>query len=186
MRGTALLTLAALAGVTACDDGFGPFNWDSTPDTIAVYSLARQELLGLPSAIDLASGIVQAVRVEVPGASGAWDVALTEEGGQFVLLPAGAISGIGLRPGIAVIEGQAFEDVVRAPRDTAAYSRTEPVPVRTDVVYVIRSGRRAGTSCVYYAKATATAVDADAGRVELQVVRNPLCSDRFLVPPDER
>jgi len=176
--------LAAFAGVTGCDDDFGPFPWDATPDTLAVYSLAREELHGLPAAIDFVS--VQVVRVDQPGASGLWDVALSELDGEFVLLPAGAVSGIGLRPGIAVIEDQAFEDVVRAPRDTAAYTRTEPVPVRTDVVYVIRTGRRTGSSCSYFAKAEVVTADADAGRVEIQVVRNINCNDRDLVPPDER
>ncbi len=184
MRGTALLMLAALAGVTGCDDDLGPFLWDSTPELVSVYSLARDELHGLPAAIDFTT--VRAIRVDLPGASGLWDVALSEVDGEFVLLPAGAISGIGLRPGIAVIEDQPFEDVLRAPRDTAAYTRTEPVPVRTDVVYVVRTGRRAGSGCVYFGKAQVATVDRDAGRVDVRIVQNPYCNDRFLVPPDER
>jgi len=186
VRGKALLTLAALASATGCDDGFGPFDWNSTPDTVAVYSLARDELLGLPSALDFARGRVQLIRVDLPGASGLWDVALREVDGEFVLLPAGVVGGIGIRPGIAVVEDQAFEDVLRAPRDTAAYTRAEPVQVRTDAVYVIRSGRRAGTSCIYFAKAEVVAVDADEGRVDIRVVQNPYCNDRFLIPPSER
>jgi len=176
--------LAALAGVAGCDDDFGPFPWDSTPTVVSVYSLAREDLHGLPAAIDFLS--VSAIRVDLPGASGTWDVALSEIDGEFVLLPAGVISGIGMRPGIAVIEDQAFEDVLRAPRDTTAYTRTEPVPVRTDVVYVIRTGRRAGSACVFYGKAEVVAVDENAGRVDISIVQNPLCNDRYLVPPDER
>lgn len=188
MRATALFTLAALAGVAACDDDLGPLNWDSLPDTVAIYSLARPELLGLPSALNVASvnARVEVVRVELPGATGLWDVALSEEGGGFVLLPAGAVQGVTVRPGIAVVEGEAFEDVLRAPGDTAAYTRSAPVPVRTDVVYVIRSGQRPTSACVYYAKARAVALDASAGRLEIEVVRNPYCRDRYLVPPDER
>jgi len=184
LRGTAVLLLAALAGVAGCDDDFGPFPWDSTPITVSVYSLAREELHGLPAAIDFTT--VQAMRVDLPGASGLWDIALSEVDGEFVWLPAGAISGIGLRPGIAVIENQAFEDVIRAPRDTAAYTWTEPVPVRTDVVYVIRAGRRTGSACVFYGKAEVVTVDDEAGRVDLSIVQNPVCNDRYLVPPDER
>jgi len=178
--------LAALVGVAGCDDDIGPFLWDGTPRTVSVYSLAREELHGLPAAIDFTTS--QAIRVDLPGASGSWDVALSEIDGEFVLLPAGSIPGIGLRPGIAVIEDQAFEDVVRAPRDTAAYTWTEPVPVRTDVVYVIRTGRRPGLLCAfyYYAKAEVTTIDRDAGRVDMRVVQNPYCNDRSLVPPDER
>jgi len=185
VRGTtAVLALAALVGVAGCDDEIGPWPWDSTPVTVSVYSLAREELHGLPAAVDFRE--VQAIRVDLPGASGTWDVALSEVDGEVVLLPAGAISGIGLRPGIAVIEDQPFEDVVRAPRDTAAYAWTEPVPVRTDVVYVVRADRRLTFGCVYYGKAEVVTADRDAGRVDLRIVQNPICNDRFLVPPDER
>lgn len=184
MRITALLALAAITSAAACDDGFGPLNWDATPDTLAVYSLARSELRGLPSAIDLYN--LQSLRVEVPGVTGLWDVAFSEEGGQFILLPPSWFPGVSSRAGIAVIEDQSFEEVMRAPADSAAYSITEPVPVRMDAVYVFRTGRRPTSSCIYYAKATAVALDAEAGRLEMQVVRNPVCADRYLVPPDQR
>lgn len=184
MRITALLALAAITGAAACDDGFGPINWLATPDTLAVYSLARSELRGLPSAIDLYN--LQSVRIEVPGMTGLWDVAFSEEGGQFVLLPPSWFPGVSSRAGIAVIEGQSFEEVIRAPADSASYSITEPVPVRTDVVYVFRTGRRPLSSCIYFAKATAVALDEEAGRLEMQIVRNPVCADRYLVPPDQR
>jgi hypothetical protein len=184
VRITALLALAGITTVAACDDGLGPEFWIDTPVTITVYSLARSELRGLPSAIDVFE--LEPRRVDVAGMTGFWDVAFSEENGQFVLLPPSWFPGVSSVAGIAVIEDQSFDEVIRAPGDSAAYSITDPVPVRTDVVYVFRSGRRVLSSCVWYAKAMAVALDEEAGRLEMEIVRNPLCGDRYLVPPDKR
>jgi len=183
VRATALALVAAAGLAAACDDGFGPIRWEATPDTATLYSLARPELLGLPSAYDFVN--LLPVRVESPGATGQWDVALTEEAGTLALLPAGAVGTLPARAGIAVMRGRPFEAVDRAPGDTAAYERRRPVPVETGVVYVVRTAPRISSGCTYFAKVQPLVVDAVAGLFRFVVVRNPLCNDRALVPPED-
>jgi hypothetical protein len=178
-----ILVLAA-AGA-ACDDSLGPRTWDATPDTAVLYSLSRVELLGRPSAYDF----VQLVRVaiEEPGATGAWDIALGEEGDAFVVIPSSAFPGISSRAGVGETTNQTLAELTRAPGDSASYSQ-RPVRVRQGAVYVVRTRREqcigfgAG---VRYAKFQVISIDPAAGTVRIAAVRNPYCNDRALVPPDE-
>jgi hypothetical protein len=77
--------------------------------------------------------------------------------------------------------------VREAPGDTSAYSRAE-VPLNEGAIYILRS-RRASCftfgSGVYYAKLKALEVEAAAGTFRFEVVRNPNCNDRALIPPEE-
>lgn len=182
-----LAAAAAAAGATACgDDLSGPRNWQVTVDTVALYSLARPELQGLPAALDFVASGGRPVVVEALGATGNWDIALSERGGEFVLLPPAAVAGVPeTTAAIAVIRDEAFAELARAPSDSAAYVHDAPVPLESGPVYVVRSHQNPNLgSCVYFAKVQLVDTDPSAGVARLRYTRNPLCNDRALVPPD--
>ena len=182
--GAILATLGVLTvGVAACDDDPFAFNWDPTPDTVLLYSLARPEL-NLVSAFAFFSRLP--VRVEAAGSSGAWDAAVDTRGGEIVLLPPGALGVIGAAR-ITTLEGMTLDDVRRAPSDTLVYEAEDPVPVSMGNVYVVRTNRSVGgfgTSCVYYAKLAPVEIDAAAGFLRFEFVTNPVCNSQDLVPPN--
>jgi hypothetical protein len=184
LRRTTLLLLVAFTA--ACDDDLGPLNWNATPDTTLIYSASRPVLQGLPSAFDFINLV--RVNIEHASATGAWDVALGEQNGAFVLVPASAIGGITSRAAVARVTGTDLAAVLEAPRDTADFDST-PIVIEEGAIYVVRT-RRAfctefGTEGVRYAKLQAIDVDPGAGTFRFAVVRNPFCNDRALVPPDE-
>jgi hypothetical protein len=186
LRSLRILPLAAVFMLAACDDPFGPQLWNANPRELTLYSASRVEYTGMVSALDLASDPVAAIAIEAPGATGNWDVVLVDQGGTLALAPAGYFSGVSARSAIATIQNRAFIDVTEAPRDTAAYSQA-PVPLRTDVVYVIRSRRAAcGFTAGYrYAKVQPIEIDQQRGIFRFAIVRNPYCDDRALVPPQD-
>lgn len=170
----------------ACGDSTGPAFWDASPDTLLMYSASVPEYIGLRSALDVIASPVRAVPIEASGATGQWDVALVHDGGSLALVAASAFEGISSRAAVAVIEDAAFDDVDRAPSDTAAYS-SQPVPLRSNVVYIIRSRR---SSCGFtngfrYAKLKPIDIDHAAGTFRFSIVRNPFCDDRSFVPPED-
>jgi hypothetical protein len=177
-----LLALGTLA-IAACDNGIGPAFWDPTPDSTAVYSLSRPELIGQPSAYDFVS--LRRVVIEAAGETGQWDVALAEQSGDFVLVPSGNFTGISSRAGLAP-STLSFTALTEAPGDTAAYTGL-PVPIEAGQVFAVRSRR---TGCpgfgtgVNYGKLVILSIDAAVGIVRLAAVRNPYCNDRKLVPPE--
>ncbi len=175
----ALLPIAA----SACGDDPFSFDWDHVPDTVVLYSMAREEP-NLPTGFSFFTGAV--VRIEAPNAVGTWDVALDTRDGGLVLLPPGAL-GVESRARIAALEGLALEDLREAPSDTSVYEATEPVPVTPGTIYVVRTHQRLGsfgTRCVYYAKAEAVDIDVEGGRLTFRYIENPVCNDRNLVPPE--
>lgn len=178
-----VLMAAAVLSTAACDDGFGPLAWPAIPDTAALFSLSRLDYLGMPGAYDVLGQTP--VIVEAQNRFEQWDVALTETDAGLQLLPAGAVTGFSIRPGIAIDSVDTFENVAVAPRDTAAYTTDGPVAVRTDVVYVIRTRRDAFQRCFHYGKLEILEMDPAEGTVRLRSVVNPFCSDRALIPPDE-
>lgn len=174
--------VAAMVATGACgDDPFGSRNWEVSPDTASIFSLARPEL-GIASGFDFVDGLP--VRIEAPGATGRWDVALDTEGGSLVLLPPGAL-GVDSRARIGILEDTSFAAVREAPGDTAAYSGPDPVPVRMDAVYIVRTHQRPGfgRTCLQYAKFVPLEVDAELGLLRFEWEANPFCNDRALVPP---
>ena len=184
-RWPALLALVAAVGmgVAACGDDPFAFNWSDVPDTVLLYSMARPEL-NLESGFAFRSGV--RVRVEAAGATGTWDAAVDTRDGQIVLLPPGAL-GVTSTARIAQIEGVTLEDVREAPADTLVYVAAAPVPVRPNVIYVVKTNRSTGsfgTRCVYYAKVEAVAIDPAGGTLRFRYVTNPVCNSRDLVPPD--
>lgn len=179
-RATPALLLPALAA--GCGDDLGPGRWEAAVDTVSLYSLARADLQGLPAAFDFVG--LRLVVVEAVGATGVWDLGISERDGEFVLLPPGALPGVAVSAAIAVLEGEAFEELARAPADTADYTTDEALPLETDRVYVVRSHLNPNLgACVYFAKVEVTAVDPTIGRVAVRYTRNPFCNDRRLVPP---
>lgn len=173
-----VLTLAA------CDDDPFAIRWEVAPDTVLLYSLARPEL-GLPSAFNFNQR--RLIRVEDPGATGSWDLALDTEGGELVLLVPGAM-GIESRARITQLEGMTFEEVRKAPADTAAYISDVPVPVELGPIYVVQTGESRGSFgrlCVYYAKMEALEVDLELGTLQFVYDSSPVCNDRDLVPPED-
>lgn len=179
------LPLIAVA-LGACGDSTGPAFWDATPVVLLLYSASVPEYIGYRSALDVVSSPVQAVPIETAGATGQWDVALVHDGGSLALVAASGFEGLSSRAAVAEIEGAVFADVDRAPSDTAAYS-TEPVPLRSNAVYIIRSRRGSCgfTSGYRYAKLQPLSIDVAAGTFRFSIVRNPYCDDRSFVPPED-
>ncbi|MGH7552655.1 MAG: hypothetical protein ACREMQ_06460 [Longimicrobiales bacterium] len=186
MRFIRFFAIPLVIAAGGCDDGIGPAFWDSTPDSVTLFSISRADLIGLPSAYDVIQ--LRPVTVENPAATGTWDFALAEQNGQFVMVPAGSFGGITSRAGIATLGPGSLDAVTEAPRDTARFS-TAPVPIATGSIYVLRSRREGcgafGGTGVRYAKLHAVAVDAATGTFRFAVVRNPYCNDRALVPPED-
>ena len=177
------LTAAVLMGGTACSGDPFAFNWDDTPDTVLLYSLARPEL-NLVSAFNFLQGIP--VRVERATATGSWDAAVDTDGEQIVLLAPGAFGVTGAAR-IATLEGLSYEDVTRAPKDTLVFTADQRVPVRMGNIYVVKTNRSLGSfgnSCVYYAKLQPIDIDAAGGTLTFRYVTNPVCNSPDLVPPN--
>lgn len=174
---------ALLMGTSACNDDPFAFNWSDRPDTVLLYSLARPEL-------NLESGFAflqaRRVRVEAANATGSWDVAVDTRGGDLVFVPPGAL-GVVSTARITTFEGMALDDITEAPSDTLVYVADQVVPVRRGNVYVVKTNRATGSfgsSCVYYAKVEAVAIDVAGGTLTFRHVTNPICNNRDLVPPN--
>jgi hypothetical protein len=179
----AALAAALAVSLTACGDDPFSFDWDDAPDTAQIYSLARPEL-NIPTAFSFFDGLAYAV--EVPNASGRWDLALDTQGGQLVLLPPGAL-GISARARVAPIPGVTYADVTQAPADTLLYEGDDPVPVEMGTVYVIRTNQRQGSfgsACTYYGKMEPVDFDVAGGSLTFRYVTSPICNSRDLVPPE--
>lgn len=174
--------------LVACDDGIGPLVWSATPDTFTIFSVSRPELLGRPAALDLAGTVVRTVVVESAAEAGTWDIALAENAAGFVMLPASVIPQLDTRVGIATMAETTLDAVAEAPGDTARYER-QAVAIQPGRVYVIRTRRDLcggfGGTGVRYAKLKAISLDETTGSFRFEVVRNPFCNDRRLIPPDD-
>ena len=179
-----LLALVVLSvGLSSCGDDPFVFPWTSRPDTVLLYSLARPEL-NLEAAYDFHNKL--RIRVEAANATGSWDVALDTREGQLVLLPPGAL-GITSKASVAVIPGVSFADVLDAPEDTAAYTRSASVPVEMGTVYVVKTAQSPGifgTNCSYYAKLEPLVIDVEGGTLTFIVEASPVCNSRRLIPPN--
>lgn len=175
--GLLLITVGASL-TTGCD----PYEPTLLPfgDTISLYSLARPEFVGFPSAFDFYAPqpvVLESIRPRGPED---FDVAFTEDDGGFVFLPAGVFETFSIRPGVyRVTSGETFEELDTAPRE--GYVDEEPVPLDEGGLYVVRTRRVSGT-CSRYAKFEVLDLDPD-GVLEFRFLRNNLCNDRTLIPP---
>jgi hypothetical protein len=179
----AALAVTSSAGIGGCGDDPFIIRWQSAPDTVLLYSLARPEL-NLPSAFSFAARV--AVRVEDPTATGRWDMAVDTEDGRLVLLPPGAL-GVASAARITVLAGVDFADVREAPADTSVWVANTSVVAEIGTVYVVRTSQSPGSfgnSCVYYAKLEPVEMDPEAGTLSFLFDSNPVCNDPRLVPPD--
>ena len=179
------LIFAATLPVIACDDPFGNQNWVDTPDTTIIFSLSREDLVGLPSAYDFIGHI--RVEVESPGATGNWDMALRNEGGQLALVPAGGFEGQVSRAGLVLMPNAVFEELREAPGDTSAYSKA-PAIVQPGQVYALRTRRAACNQFaagVRFGKIKILAVDQVEGKITFESLVNPFCNERQLIPDEE-
>ncbi|MGH7467760.1 MAG: hypothetical protein ACRENP_07190 [Longimicrobiales bacterium] len=167
---------------TACDDEFTQ-EWVDLPDTVLLYSLSRPDLIGRPSAYDFVNGVPRTV--ETPGASGTWDVAVTEGTAGFSLVPAGAFTGLASRAAIATVTGTTLENLREAPADTARYS-SAAVLVEQGKIYVVRSRREncGFSSGSRFAKVEAVETNRTNGTLRFRAITNPYCNDRRLIPPN--
>lgn len=185
VRSWPILVLIAAAGLTGCDDPYGPQSWRALPDTITLYTADRVEDQGRPAAYDFRNH--RPVVIETPGEAANWDFAFMVGDDEPQLVPPSALGGMRSVASIAV-EDAPYDAVERAPSDTARYSRTEPVELDLENVYIIRTRRYFdlfGRSCSSYAKIQPIVVDSERGRFQFTYVYNPNCNDRSLVPTDD-
>lgn len=182
------MAAALLMGLAACSEDPFAYDWTDQPDTTFLYSLARPEL-NLNSGINFYERITGfsdgLYRVEQPGTTGNWDVAVDTRAGELVLLPPGAL-GITARAAIANMGLVPFDDIDQAPGDTLLYELDDPIPVVAGTVYVVRTNRQAGnygSSCVYYAKLEPVIIDVAGGKLTFRYVASPICNNRELVSP---
>ncbi|MCH7855324.1 MAG: hypothetical protein IIB37_01110 [Gemmatimonadetes bacterium] len=179
-----LFFVALALGATGCGENIFDIKWtEARVDTVLIYSLARPEL-NLPSGFDFLSR--RGVELHRPGATGVWDLALDTQDGQMVFLPPGALD-IVSDAMILPLPGEAFDDVIEAPKDSTLYTRDRAVTVETGTVYVLRTHRganRFGIPCSFYGKLQPLDVDPVLGTVRFMYDVSRLCDDRGLIPND--
>lgn len=177
-----MLVAGLLAGALACGGNPFGFAWIALAERVQLFALSRPEL-NVPSGYNFFQGTT--VRVESPGSSGTWDVAVDTRDGELVLVPPGAL-GIDSRARITTVEGLGLREVLEAPSDTTVFIADRPVPLRMGVIYVVRTGRSAGSfgaGCVYFAKLEPITIDVEEGIFVFDEITNPVCNDPRLVPP---
>ncbi len=183
MRISRIFLPIVVLAVAACNDNLGPTAWSDVPDTVTLYSASRASLIGQPSGFDFS--IPRSVVLESATESGNFDMALTDQGGAFTLIPSGVVLGTYNRAGIATVKADSLHAIRQAPSDTAQFTTNTAVPIHVGDFLVIRSRR---VSCVlttgsYYAKLQVVAVNPDSGTMKMAYARNPYCGDQSLVPP---
>lgn len=175
-----LLLVAGVPLVGACNSY--DLTWTSVEDTVVLYSLARPEYMDQPSAFDFYSRRPVVVERPMPGDPTVFDVVVSEIDSALVMLPAGLFATFDINPGIAVDSTTPFDELATAPKD--GYITDAPVRLRTDMTYVVRT-RRDRSGCSRYGKFQILDLDPQ-GVVEFRQVRNNLCNDRELIPPEDR
>jgi hypothetical protein len=152
-----------------------------TPDTVRLFSLARADYLGLPAAYDFTDTGRLRVVVESPNETGNWDIALTEENGQLVFMPAGALQGVTSNAAIALVPDVNFDSLRAAPKATSTfvYADSTTIPVQPQSVYVVRTRTVSGLlgACTYFAKLQTIDVDEAGGTLLFEYTANPNCND---------
>ena len=174
--------VAAAIATAGCDDSF-TLPWATEPALETVYVVSNP-VSNIPTAFDFI--FRTAVQIEVPGATGTWDVAFDAEGDGFQLLPAGALGVAESEAGVIRMDGLDFPEVASAPDDSDAYVSDRAVTLELGVVYVVRTREGVGfygETCNWYAKLEPTELNAAGGFVRFLYDVNPNCNDRSLVPP---
>ena len=178
----AALFFASASGLTGCGENIFEVKWtEARVDTALVYSLAHPDL-NVFSGFDFVRRLP--IRAQAAGVTGQWDLLLDTQGGQLVFLPPGALD-IESATLVFPMPGAAFDDVLRAPKDTTLYTRDLPLPVDMGTVYVLRTRRgpnRFGLLCSLYGKFQPVAIDPARETVRFAYDVNRICDDRALVP----
>lgn len=183
VRPLAVLALL-LPALPACDDDPFAIDWQSNPDTVLLYSLARPEL-NLLSAIDFVGRFP--VKIESPSVAGEWDLAVDTQGDELVFLPPGAVGIQDSKARIAELPGVSFEDLKKAPEDSTLYVGDRGLPIHMGSTYAFRTRQERGfygQLCVFYGKLEPLDVDVELGRVTFVFDVSPECNKRKLVPDD--
>lgn len=181
------LAVAAVAGLSACDDTLGLRAYTSVAfDTLSAYSMTASPI-SFPTAYSASDGLV--VRVDP---SIAFDVAfdLTTDD-KVKLIPARRISttrrltGIPTatpRVGMQLIKGT-FESMIKAPSGGYAYDSTFVVATGQGVIFELASD-----ACQYslasqmYAKLVVDSIVPSRRQIYFRAVRDPNCGFRSLQP----
>ena len=182
IRSWSLLALLFLPVLNACDDDPFKIKWESDPDTVLLYSLARPEL-NLLSAFDFVRRVP--VRIESPSSAGEWDLAIDTQDGELVFLPPGAVGIQNSKARITELPGVRFLDLKEAPRDSTLYVSDRGLPIHLGSTYVFRTRQESGLYgqiCVFYGKLEPLAVDAETGTVTFVYDASPDCNNRRLIP----
>jgi hypothetical protein len=178
----AALFFASTSGLTGCGENIFDVKWTGARvDTALVYSLARPEL-NVFSGFDFVKRV--RIRAQTPGVTGQWDLLLDTRGGELVFLLPGVLD-IESATLVFPMPGAAFDEVLKAPKDTTRYTRDLPLPVDIGTVYVLRTHRgpnRFGLLCSLYGKFQPVVVDPAQGTVQFAYDVNTICDDRALVP----
>ena len=181
----AVLFFALAFGLTGCGRNIFEQKWTlADVDTVQIYSLARPEL-NLPSGFDFVARLPFVLKST--GATSSWDVLLDTRDGQLVFLLPGTL-GLTTATLVLPMPETAFDDVIKAPKDTTLYTRDMPLPVETGTLYVVRTHKgqdRLGLSCVFYGKFQPLVIEPARGSVQFVYDVNVLCDDRALIPTDE-
>jgi len=177
---TFLVGLLSLLLAGCGDDPFAII-WTANPQTASIFSVSREEL-------NLGTGFSfnerRPLRIEAPGASGRWELAVDFQGGNPVLLPPGAF-GIPGEARLLALPGETFDGVREAPEDLELYSRDQPLPAVPGQLYVVRTNQQLsafGSRCVFYGKFLVEEVDAVQERLTFRFDTNIACNSRNLRP----
>lgn len=186
-RAAALLALALLAALAACNSAFTlpPATLAAAQDTVTLWALDGTDLAH-PSAYDVMQQVV-ARTDRTSGFDFAFDIQVDSlKDTSAVLLPRGAL-GLTVDGGLQVTQ-QAFDSITIAP--TSGYQDTLAVVVKTGTV-VLAASRSQTCNFGYirplYAKLRITTVDLVARAVTFDILTDPNCGYRSLqadtVPP---
>jgi hypothetical protein len=178
----AALFFSSALGLSGCGENIFEVKWtEARVDTALIYSLARPEL-NLASGFDFVRRLP--IEIQSAGATGSWDLLLDTQDGELLFLLPAALD-IPSEALVLPMPGMAFDDVLKAPKDTTLYTRDGPVPVVTGTVYVVRTHKspdRFGIACVFYGKFQPLVVDPAQGTVRFTYDVNTICDNRALIP----
>lgn len=186
--GSYVLALALAAG--ACDDptGFGA-EPEILEDTVLVAAPTAQNA-DLPTALDLTPEAHPDDLGRFPerlAHAEQWDLAVRVRNGELSLVPPavlGLTSQAQQRAAVAEpVTGRTFEQVDEAPA-SSQFKNDRVVPLRRDVVYVVRTRVSSRSGCTYFAKVQALEVDAARGTARVRVATSGFCGDVRLTPED--
>ena len=182
----AALLLCSLVGVSSCGNDINTeYPRPSEPAELSLYDLVSGPI-DRPSAVNVVSGRAlgrpSAVRVDI---TERWDLVFAMVEGSPAWLPRGFFEALEVSSGVLATTLD-FDQVREAPEDRDLYEDEQPVPLTEGTTYVVRSRSDPDLSlpCRIYAKILVEAIQADPPRVDLQVIWNPNCDGRNLVPSE--